>query len=217
MIDNGWLRSFVLSVVKPLKSGKIVNQSGANASMDNLQPDGGVNDRFRLISPFGVFAKIPKGITGFYQSLYGSGFENILLGILHINRPEPLSVGDVIFYSTDASGKNIQVKMSLKNNGTLEIQCPLDFTQQYVDGVITSSSTTINASSKFKVTSPEVELGTGTVEIGSGSLEKTINGETFLELYNEHVHYDSFGLPTSPVPMPMVAATHLSTKVKVSK
>lgn len=200
-IDKSWLRSFVLSIVKPMKSGKIVDQSGTQASMDNIQPEG-LSRSFRLTSPFGLISKIPVGVTGFYNNLFGSGHESIIVALMHRLRPEPTGLGETVLYSTDASGNTIKVKISLKNDGSLVIDCPTSVT-------VNAPNATINAATKTVINSPAVE-------IGSGALEKVLNGETFQTFFNEHTHIGNLGYPTSPPNSPSIPA-HLSNKVKAAK
>lgn len=67
----------------------------------------------------------------------------------------------------------------------------------------------IQAASKVVVNSPSVELG-------SGTLEKAINGEAFQTFFNSHTHTSaSSGAPTSPPISPMTSG-QLSSKVKVA-
>lgn len=216
MMDKNQLRSFILSIVKPLKSGKQVSQDNLKATMDNLYPDG-FSENFKLTSPFGFIANIPKGVTGFYQSLFGSGHETIILNHLHDLRPIPLNAGDVVVYSTDVGGASFPVLFYLGNDGKLNITTSADTNLNCANAVVTTSgnvtvnceNANINASTKTTINSP-------LVDVGSGALEKTVNGETFQTLYNNHYHLDSFGLPTSNPIVPM-AATELSQKVKAAK
>lgn len=215
-MDRTQLRSFILSIVKPLKSGKIVAQNRLKASMDNLYPEG-YSDNFKLTSPFGFIANIPKGVTGFYQALFGSGHETIILNQLHDLRPTPLNAGDVVVYCTDQDGASFPVLIYLGHDGKLNITTSADMTLNCVNAVVTASgdvtvncnNANINASAKTKINSP-------LVEIGSGALEKIVNGETFQTFFNAHVHTDSFGLPTSNPNTPM-DDSNLSSKVKAAK
>lgn len=54
------------------------------------------------------------------------------------------------------------------------------------------------------------------VEIGSGVLEKILNGESFQTFFNSHTHVGNMGAPTSPPQLPS-DPSHLSTKVKGAK
>jgi hypothetical protein len=207
--DSSQIRSFILGIVQPLKVGKMVDQNKTQASMDNLFPDG-FNDKFRLTSPFGLIAKLPKGVTAFYESLFGSQHEQIITAWLHANRPDPVGVGEVVFYSTDETGNALKVVMTLGNDGKLTVNCPTDFIEMCVNRAIT-------ASAGFTVNAPKSVLNSSTVEIGDSGLEKPFNGETVLTKYNAHSHYDSFGLPVSPPIEPLVASSDLSQKVKVAK
>jgi phage gp45-like len=161
--------------------------------MDNLFPDG-YDDRFDLASPFGFISGIPKGVTGFFQSLFGSGYANIIVALQHAKRPSPSGPGETILYSTDSSGNTVKVKITLGADGTL----------------------TINAPTKVVVNAPDVTVNASTVELGSGALEKVLNGETFQTFFNEHQHLGNMGIPTG---MPIVPsdAAHLSAVVKAAK
>jgi len=181
------LRTFILSVVKPLKSGKAVTQKGTQATLDNLYPNDGSNDNFRLTSPFGFISKLPVGVTAFYQNLFGSGHESIILGLLHALRPEPSSPGETVLYSTAPDGSTVKVKIVLSNDGTL----------------------TISAPTKVVVNSPDVELGEGT-------LEKILNGEKFQTRFNQHKHLGNLGVPTG-IPIEPSDASDLSNTVKAAE
>jgi hypothetical protein len=231
-MDKGFLRSFILSVVKPLKSGKVVDQKDQNAGLDNLHPDGGYDSKFRMTSPFGFISRVPKGVTGFYQGLFGSSFENILLGLLHAKRPVPVGVGEVILYSTDATGAQVKTKLTLTNDGKLIIDCLSDISITCVnasisatgnvavscnnasviatnDVTLTCKNATVNASVKAKIDSPAIELG-------GSALEKIINGETFKPLFESHIHPGNLGFPTGP-PTISLPPDVLSETVKAAK
>ncbi|RYZ79584.1 MAG: hypothetical protein EOP06_26920 [Proteobacteria bacterium] len=210
MMDARSLRSMVLSIVKPLKSGKAVEQSGAKATLDNLNPSGSDN-RFTLTSPFGFISKMPKGVTAFYQELFGSGFEPIALAFLHALRPEPLGVGESILYSTDSTGKTVKIKITLGNDGKLVIDAAgeISITSTANVSVQAGGDVTVKGASKALVSAANVE-------IGEGALEKIVAGETFMSFFNEHTHQDGMGLPTTPPMVPMEAA-QLSATVKAAK
>lgn len=181
------LRSFILSIVKPLKAGKSVSQSGAQATLDELYPDGGSSDNFRLTAPFGFISKIPVGVVNYYQNLFGSGHESIVLNQIHSQRPEPAGVGSVVVYSTDASGNSMKVTIALGSDGNLIITAPTKVT------VICDN-----------------------IELGGGGLEKVLNGETFQTFFNQHQHLGNLGSPTG-VPINPSIPAHLSSVVKAKK
>ena len=201
-IDKSALREFILTVVKPLKTGKTVSQNGDQASLDNLYPDGGYSGSFKSTSPFGLISKVPKGVTAFYQALQGSGFESIILAFLHKARPEPSAPGETVLYSTTASGATIKVKVTLKNDGTIEIDAPTKVQ-------ITSPN--------VEVTSSQVKVDSSDIELGSGTLEKIINGETFQTLYNNHMHPLDVPNGKTFAPITQMASSELSAKVKAAK
>lgn len=72
-----------------------------------------------------------------------------------------------------------------------------------------SGTIEILAAAKVIVKSPAVELGDGT-------LEKVLNGETFQTFFNSHVHLGNMGAPTSPPTSPSTPM-HLSNIVKAAK
>lgn len=65
------------------------------------------------------------------------------------------------------------------------------------------------AATKLEVKSPLVELGNGT-------LEKILNGETFQTFFNQHKHIGNAGVPTG-APVTLSPVAHLSTVVKGAK
>jgi len=177
MMDKILMRNFILSVVKPLKSALFVSQpNDTSAACDNMVPDGGFSDKFRLTSPFGLVSGVTKGVAAFYQNLGGSGFESIILGLVHKARPSVMP-GQTILYATDASGATIKATVSLNPDGTITITAP---------GTVT-------------VIAPEVD-------IGEGSLKKALLGEVFQETFNNHVHTGNLGVSTSPPVTPSEAA-----------
>ena len=54
------------------------------------------------------------------------------------------------------------------------------------------------------------------VDVGSGTLEKVLNGETFQAWFNAHTHIGNLGGRTSP-PIEQSIPTHLSLAVKAAK
>ena len=54
------------------------------------------------------------------------------------------------------------------------------------------------------------------VEIGRGTLEKIVNGETFKTFFNNHIHNGNLGVPTGP-PITAMSDTQLSGVVKAAK
>lgn len=203
MNDKNFLRSFILSVVRPLKSGKVTSQDadGINTNLNNVFPDGPL-DKVRMTMPFGISFNAPKGVTAFFNGLFGTGYENIILGLIHHTRPIVSNVGEMQIYSTDSSGATVKTKIVLTNDGKLEITTPLDVN-------INCQNVTITASTKAVINSP-------LVEVGSGALEKVLNGEAFQTLFNTHTHAGNLGYPTSP-PNTLSTAAELSTKVKAAK
>lgn len=187
-IDKNWLRSFILSVVKPLKVGKFVSQpNDTSASLNGLPPDNGFSDKFRMTSPFGLMSGVTQGVTSFYQNLLGSGFESIILGFVHLARPS-VTPGQTILYATDPSGSIIKATVSLNPDGTVTITAP---------ATITVNAPTVNITS------------------GAGSLNKALLGEAFQTLYNEHTHLGNFGVPTG-TPIDPSDATQLSNVLKTT-
>lgn len=61
-----------------------------------------------------------------------------------------------------------------------------------------------------------IDIDTKTLELGRGTLEKILNGETFQAFFNIHPHLGNLGAPTGP-PITPSGSTHLSTVVKAAK
>lgn len=179
----------------------MVEQKGEGAGLDNLFPDG-YSDKFRSTSPFGFIAKAPKGVTAFYNNLFGSGYESIILAYLHSFRPEPSLPGEAILYSTTEDGSTIKVKITLKNDGSIQIDAPTNV-------VINAQNATVTATAKMLIDSPDIELG-------ASSVEKILNGETFQTFFNQHTHIGNLGYPTG-APNVLSDPSHLSETVKAKK
>ena len=62
----------------------------------------------------------------------------------------------------------------------------------------------------------KVDIDAPLVEIGDGTLEKILNGETFQTYFNTHQHLGNAGVPTGP-PITPSDPSHLSDKVKAAK
>lgn len=183
-MNRDQIKSLILSLVKPLKTGHFVSQDDqGQAALDNLFPNNGFSDTFRNASPFGFISGVPKGVAAFYQSVMGSGFETVILNHLHKLRPS-VAKGQTVLYSTTADGQTIKCTIKLNADGTLVIDAPV----------------------KVSVTAPAIELG-------AGALEKVIKGETFMQFFNQHTHLGNLGAPTGPPQAPM-SADQLSTVVK---
>lgn len=188
-MDKTGLRNFILTIVKPLMSGKLVNQNrDGRSDLDNTasgDPDE-LSPGYRHTSPFGLIAGVPRGVSSFYQALFGSGHEGIILGFFHKLRPTP-TTGQTIVYSTTPDGNTISVTIYLNPDGTLVITAP----------------------TKVTVVSP-------LVDIGDAALEKVLNGETFQTRFNNHQHLGNLGVPTG-TPIVQSPAGDLSAKVKAAK
>lgn len=103
-------------------------------------------------------------------------------------RLKNLPNGAVALY--DASG----TKIVLTNDGSVEVNA--------------ATQVNVNSATKVKVDSPAVELGTGT-------LESILKGETFQAFFNAHTHLGNLGVNTSP-PVQQSTALELSQVVKGS-
>lgn len=183
-------------------AAKVVVHTDIGAEMDNVYPAGDL-DKFKVAFPFGFVSKIPKGVTGFYLSLFGSSQELITIGNMHFTRPKPTGDGDAVFYCTDASG-TIKSTIYMKNDGSVTVQAagPVN--------INSTGDTIITATGKVKVNSTDVT-------VGSGANEMALNGETHVTAFNEHMHLDLFGLPTQPPTIPLVPIDALSQTVKLAK
>jgi len=58
-----------------------------------------------------------------------------------------------------------------------------------------------------------IQIFSSNIELGKGSLEKILDGETFQAFFNTHAHLGNLGVPTGP-PTVLSPASHLSSVVK---
>lgn len=136
--------------------------------------------------PYGFFSSPVAGVKAYILNIMGQVMAPVIIAHLDQNRPT-LNPGESVQYSFNADGSAIQVTIKCGNDGTLTITAPT-----------------------------KVQLICDDVEIGEGTLEKVLNGETFQTFFNAHVHEGDLGTPTGP-PMTPSDASHLSTQVKASK
>ena len=189
------LRAFILNVTGSLRTALFTGQQASpNARVDNLYPDGGADD-VRVASPFGISSGVPKGVAAFYQGVFGSRIESVVLGMLHFKRPAA-APGETILYATTADGLQITARVALKPDGSIEITAPQGLT-------VKSSKVTLS--------------GQTTIALGDGG-EKTINGETFITDFLKHQH--TSGGPGNPTTAPINVqgqSAYLSAAVTAKK
>jgi phage gp45-like len=66
----------------------------------------------------------------------------------------------------------------------------------------------------IEITADKVVVKSEKIELGSGALEKMIKGETFMQLFNAHIHnYDGANETTAPLTL-MTEILNLSKEVK---
>ena len=66
------------------------------------------------------------------------------------------------------------------------------------------------------VANSKVDVDADVVELGNGTLEKILNGETFQTRFNDHKHIGNAGVPTGP-PITPSPTSDLSNVVKAAK
>jgi hypothetical protein len=177
------VRRIALSLVQPLYRGTFETISGIKAKLTQIIPFGS-GDHYQNASPFGFVSWPVKGVLAFIHNLEGRLQSPIILGHLHVGRPVPSAAGEVIIYCTNAAGDSVPVKLVLGNDGVLRI----------------------TASSKMLVDCDDIELGQGTIE-------RIVNGETFKTFFNAHQHLGNLGAPTGP-PITAMDNSELSSTVK---
>lgn len=180
------IANMIRTMIQPLARGKVNSVGDSGTVLDDLVPSGS-GPGFQQTFPFGFVSSPPKGIFAYFLNLFGNSQASIILSHFHAGRPKPSAAGEVIVYCTNADGSSVPVKFTLGNDGILKV----------------------TASSK-------VQIQCDNVEVGQGTLEKVLNGETFQTFINEHVHIDSMGGSTQ-VPTVQSDPTHLSNKVKAAK
>jgi phage baseplate assembly protein V len=111
-------------------------------------------------------------------------------------RLKNLAEGEVALYTDEGDKIHFKRGNIIEINGAEQVN-------------VNTKTATVVASTKVDVDSPLVELGDGT-------LEKILNGETFQTRFNQHQHLGNLGVATGPpiVPSP---PTDLSETVKGAK
>jgi len=74
----------------------------------------------------------------------------------------------------------------------------------------------VKSTTKVVVESGKAEVKCNFAELGKGTLEKVLNGETFQTLFNAHVHNGNLGIPTGP-PVTPSGPNDLSQAVSAAK
>jgi hypothetical protein len=180
------IRRAVLDTVQPLYSGIFETTDGLRATLKDVIPFGTIAN-FQAASPFGLISKPAKGVLGYCLNLQGRMLAPVILAHLDAKRPVPSAPGEVIVYCTNEVGDSQPVKLTLKNDGTLQISSTL-----------------------------KVQVLCENIELGSAGLEKIVSGETFKTFFNAHQHLGNLGAPTGAPIVPM-ADSELSAKVKAAK
>lgn len=179
------LRRAILNYVQPLYSGVFaVKTAKFSRLLDINQFDDW--DQFTDANPFGLSVNPSDKTIAYYLHLGGDALAPIIIGHKDLRRPLP-GKGGSILYSTDPTGDTLKAKVSVKPDGTIEIES--------LDGSI-----------KILVTP------SGKIFLGSaGSSEPLILGTAFSTLYNAHEHIGNLGTKTGP-PLVPIGAAHLSAK-----
>lgn len=148
---------------------------------------------------FGFTSVPPVDSEGVTVFVGGDREHGICLALDHREkRLKNLTVGQSALY--DESG----AKIWLKNDGSIDIQASNDTKIQLKN----NGTIDLVTQSKVNVLAPMVDLG-------SGTKEPVLNGQTFQTGYNTHVH-TAFGVPTTPVTIPS-PPTDLSLAVQAAK
>lgn len=178
------IKRIVYSIVQPLAYGTINLASNFTAKLDGMASFGD-GDTYGLTSPYGLSSTPIGGVLAYVLNLQGGSRGPVIVAQLDKKRPLPSAVGEVILYCLQPDGSSSPVKITLGVDGVLKIQ----------------------ASSK-------IQLICDNVEIGEGTLEKILKGETFQNTFNEHTHV-TLGV-TSSRPVVPSEPTDLSSKVKAA-
>lgn len=206
----------VLQIVQPLSRGTVNKTESDNIKMTGLIPEG-TKENFTNGSLYGISSKVPKGVFGFFQNLFGTHDAPVIIAHLDSLKPKATKDGQIIFYCRKPNGTTFPVTMDFDPDGKLNINTneEINITSPTVNVFATnvkveSETTLIDSSTKIQVKCDDVE-------VGSSDFEKVVNGETYKTFYNEHMHTDFFGLPVQPPIVPMTDEEHLSSQVKAGK
>lgn len=203
------LKRAVLQFIQPLSRGEINKTESDNIKMTGLIPEG-TKENFTNGTLYGISSKVPKGVFGFFQNLFGSHDSPIIIAHLDSLKPKATKDGQIIFYCRKPDGTTFPVSMDFDPDGKLNINTSEEVNIITKKAYVKSETTLIDSTTKIQLKCDDVEVG------GSG-FEKVVNGETYLTFYNEHSHMDFFGLPVQPPMVPMVEGDHLSSQVKAGK
>lgn len=169
-------------------------------------------DSIERFQNYGFTSVPPPNSEAIALSVGGNRDHMVVIAVDNrIFRLKGLLNGEVAMYTDEGDfikikkGGIIEVKSSTKvivNSLLVDIVADVDIKA-------TAPTVTITSTVKTIVDSPLVELGDGT-------LEKIINGETFQTLFNTHTHPDPISGSSGP-PTQLMGVIHLSNTVKGSK
>lgn len=203
------IKAWVSRYIQPVSRGEFNQTIKDKVKLTNLIPSG-TRDDFTNTSLYGIVSKTPKKVFGFFLNLMGDHNAPLIFAHLDKVKPVPQKDGEIIWYCRKSDGTTFPVKMTFDPDGILNIETDVSVNIISKNVTINCENATVTATTKAKIASDDVE-------VGNGALEKTVNGETYLPFYNQHIHLDFLGLPTNQPVTPMVIADHLSTKVKAAK
>lgn len=153
-----------------------------------------------------ISEEVKAEIEGSYTNAHVIIYDTITEGFLKIFFTE--EKGMMIDYKESQINIKPDKSIVIKNaSGDGEIEM-LD------DGTLNiTQANDINIETKTDVNIKAVNVTvehSNTIELGKGASEKLVLGDSFLTLFNQHVHIGNLGAPTSPSIIPMTPIQHLS-------
>jgi len=153
----------------------------------------------------------------------GANRENgIVIATNDKNRPSDLEDGDVCLYTAQGAKiliKNADGKINITTDSEININCDTAKITAITKAEVTAPTINAIAETTAKIESPLVNVVSDEVNLGSGTVEKLLKGETFQTLFNAHTHLYAPGpggpVPTAPPTAPSTP-TELTENVKGS-
>lgn len=201
MIDFEKIKRVIMQTIQPLGRFEYDEQKDNKVKGTDFVPEGTREDVSHT-SPYGLSQNIPKKTFGYYLNLFGNILSPVSIANLDTKRPKAEAVGQVVLYCRNLDGTEYPVTLDLKPDGNLVVKASTKVS-------VEAPQIDVLGETVVKITSPDVQLGEGT-------LEKIVNGETFQTLFNTHTHGGNLGYPTT-VPNQQMVASHLSNNVKAGK
>lgn len=142
--------------IQPLNVGMMLWKDGIYSSIEG----GSILDKLPKAirtSPYGLVAKAPETVWGYYKNLMGSLLSPVIVAQLDKLRPLPTEEGEVILYARD--GSSFTVKLNLKpKSGALNVESSESIEAITKELTILVENLLVNASADAGLSAENVNL-----------------------------------------------------------